>query len=192
MRPQEFVESPDARFKGRYFTLDKFKAAYAKTYGNGRFSYYQDYQGYNFPGERFLDWQVAFAGNETEDEQALLRLLGPLPDRFYLIGALSRDAGTLQHELSHALFHLVDEYRERVTAELVIYSDGVKMLKRALRRLSYAEEVLDDECVSYVLFEDAWMRRAGVRTSLLAALKARLMSAYRMNAFLFLKPRREW
>ncbi len=189
-RPQEFYESPSARFRGRYFTLDAFKSYYSKRWGNGRFSYYRDFQGYNMPGEVFLDWQKTFASNESDDEQKLLRLLGPLPDRFYLIGALAKDASTIDHEISHAFFHLFEWYRAIARRKLTLYD--LRPLRHALKKIMYSDAVLDDECVSYVLFESAWMRRAGVALNALRPLHEDLLAFYRESVALYLRPRSEW
>lgn len=191
VRPQEFYESPSARFRGKFFTLDSFKRYYRKRWGCGAFSYYADFGGYNMPGEVFLDWQKTFAGNETEDEQKLLGALGAMPGTFYLIGALESDVNTIDHELSHAFFHLFLWYRALCVRRLRLYDLDLEPLRKALRRIMYREEVMDDECISYVLFEKAWMRRQGVAISRLEPLRRRLNDLYEM-ASANLRIRSQW
>lgn len=190
LRPQEFYESP--RYRGRFFTHEQFKRYYKRHWGRGAFSYYRDFQGYNMPGEVFLDWQKAFASTETEEEQKLLNLLGALPNRFYLIGALERDVSTVKHELSHAFYHLFRDYREMTTAAL--YSQRrpeFGRLRDKLRKTMYRNEVLDDECVSYILFESAWMRRNGIAFSTLKRLREDLAFEF-WRTWRCLKPREKW
>lgn len=192
VRPQEFYESPSRRFRGRYFTLEAFKKFYRRRTGAGSFTYYRDYQGYNIPGEVFLDWQADFASNESPEELALLTLLGPMPGQFYIIGALEKDVNTIEHELQHALFHLAREYREVVTAQLALSRSLLRPLCRALKKLMYTAEMLDDECVSYLLFEEPWMRRAGVALKPLKFLRLALMLDYKWASHAYLKPRSKW
>jgi hypothetical protein len=193
LRPQEFYESPIVR--GTYFTHETFRELYIQRFGRaGRFTYFTDYQGYNFPGEALLDWQKAFASKETIEEQKLFTVLGALPDQFYVIGALHRDKTTIDHELHHALFHLDRGYRERVTAELALWREVLEQTHVAakLRTLSYDENVIADESAAYILFEENWLRNRGVKISRLRGLRAALWVFFSSAKHRHIKPRNEW
>ncbi len=177
VRLAEYYESPSKLFRNKFFTLAEFKKWYcAHQSVTGKFSYYRDYQGFNVPGDIVLNWQVQYAGNESDDE-ALLQMLGALPAQFYVIGALKKDASTLDHELSHAMFHLFPEYRRLMLSMFEGYD--LNPIRRYLRTLCYAEHVIDDELVSYVAFEDGILHRAGVATKHLRALRGGILGAYK-------------
>lgn len=190
VRLQEFYESPSARFCSRYFSLESFKRYYARRWGGGRFTYFRDYQGYNLPGEEVLDWQATFASRETADEIRLLQLLGPLPDRFYLIGARTKDVTTIGHELQHALFHLDPVYRAKV--QFVVHMFETAPLRRALRKIMYRDSVLDDEVASYVLFEQPWMRRNRVKLRYEDIMRQRLWDHFSAAQRAWIAPQAVW
>lgn len=178
VRLAEYYESPSKLFRNKFFTLSEFKKWYCANQSiTGKFSYYRDYTGFNIPGDVIQNWAVQYAGNESEDEQSLIQMLGALPKQFYVIGALEGDAGTLDHELSHALFHLFPEYRKLMVSMFEDYD--LDQIRRYLRRLCYAEHVLDDEIVSYVMFEDGILHRASISTKHLRALRGGMLGAYR-------------
>lgn len=178
VRMQEFYESPSKLFRRKFFTLDKFKAWYCKHQStSGRFTYFKDFFGYNLPGDVFMEWATTYAGNETEDEQRLLGMMGALPPQFYVIGAPAKDYATIDHELSHAFWHLYPEYRWRMNAAMEGFD--LRAVKRYLKANMYAPDVEADEICSYVQFDDALLHRAGVSTKHLRLLKNSMSDVYR-------------
>jgi hypothetical protein len=178
VRMQEFYESPSKLFRHKFFTLEKFKTWYCKNQSaSGRFTYYRDFWGYNLPGDVFLEWATTYAGNESEDEQRLLGMMGALPPKFYVIGAPAKDYATIDHELSHSFWHLYPEYRRRMLA--MHEGFDLRAVKRYLKANMYAPDVEADEVTSYVLFDDALLHRAGVSTKALRLLKHSMLEVYR-------------
>lgn len=177
VRLQEFYESPSKLFRRKYFSLEKFKAWYRKTQSaTGQFTYYRDFCGYNVPGDVFTEWATAFAGNESEDEQSLLTMMGALPKEFYVIGAPADSLGTIDHELSHAFFYLFPEYRKTMVAMFAGYD--VRGVHKYLRANMYAPDVFVDETVSYVMFDDGLLHAAGVSTKHLRGLRGGMRGVY--------------
>lgn len=186
VRVQEFYESPSKLFRGKFFPLAKFKAWYCRTQSEtGKFSYYRDFGGYNVPGDVFLDWATTYAGNENEDEQGLLGLIGALPKDFYVIGAPADSATTIDHELSHAFFHLFPEYRKLMVS---MFDDfDLRGVRRYLNGNMYAEPQFADEIVSYVMFEDGLLHAAGVPTKHLRSLRGGMLGVYQTYRDRFIK-----
>lgn len=177
MRMQEFYESPSKLFRRKFFTLDKFKSWYCKNQSSsGKFTYYRDFFGYNLPGDIFLEWATTYAGNETEDEQRLLGMMGALPPQFYVIGAPARDCLTLDHEFSHSFYFLFPEYRDLMKS--MLKKHDLRGVRKYLKSNMYAEPQMDDECVSYILFDDALLHRSGVSTKHLRTLRAEMMGIF--------------
>lgn len=177
VRLQEFYESPSKLFRGKFFTLDKFKSWYARTQSeSGKFTYYRDFYGYNVPGNIVHDWAATFAGRETQEEQHLLQMIGPLPQEFYVIGSPADSADTIDHEISHAFFYLFPEYRKIMLSMF----DGYDLsgVRRYLKGNMYAEPQFDDEIVSYVMFEDGLLHAAGIPTKHLRGLKGGMLGVF--------------
>src|ERR1019366_973309 len=49
LRYQEFYESPNKRFRNHSFTIIDFMSWYSSAFGNGIFTYPNDWNGFNFP-----------------------------------------------------------------------------------------------------------------------------------------------
>lgn len=178
VRIQEFFESPSKLFRRRFFTVQKFKDWYRRTQSEtGKFDYFTRYNGYNVPGDVFKDWAIAYAGNETEDEQSLLGMMGAMPDQFYVIGAPAMDTVTIRHEVHHAFHHLFPEYRNLMESML----DGfdIKPIFRYLKNSMYSEDVFNDEACAYLMFEDQILHRAGVSTKNLRGLRGGLLGVFK-------------
>jgi hypothetical protein len=177
VRIQEFYESPAARFRRKFFTLAQFKEWYCRTQSRtGKFTYYSDFNGYNIPGDVFLDWATAYAGNETEDEQSLLGMMGALPSQFYVMGAPEDCAGTIDHELSHAFFHLFPEYKKLMLSMLEGYD--LSDVHRYLKANMYIRDVYSDESISYIMFDDSLLHSSGVSTKHLRGLRGGMLGVF--------------
>ncbi len=157
MRVQEFYESPLGDFKGRFFTRDEFKTAYAKSNEDrykGEFTYYEDWNGFNVPGNVFDKFIELFKADFMEESlvEAVKRHKGQEP--YYVIGThegSSAMQGLIEHELSHAFWHLDEIYR-REAMLLVLTLPALFRIagNKALTDLGYCEEVLDDEMAAYL------------------------------------------
>lgn len=187
MRLQEFYESPSKLFRRRFFTVEDFKKWYCRTQSvSGKFTYFRDFYGYNIPGDIFREWTTLYAGRETEDEQRLLTLVGPTPDKFYVIGSPADSALTVDHELSHAFWHIFPGYKETMLAKL----DGwnLEPIYRYLKENMYAPDVYDDETTSYIMFDDGLLHRQGVSTKKYRKLKMAMLDMYDVFKARHIKP----
>ena len=151
VRIQEFYESPYPEIKGKFFTLEKFAALYCVDHGSP-FSYYEDWHGFNFPGDVLREFARVFRGRLTADELFLLSTIEVLPDVRYLIGTHQPDDVT--HEIAHAMFHIDKYYRTSVSTLVSRFTkfvpDAALALKRWLLHEGYCEAVLVDEFNAYL------------------------------------------
>ena len=157
LRPQEHYESSE--FKGKIFTLDEFKKWYVQNYpeaikAGGKFTYYEDWDGFNIPGHIFNPF---FEGKFNPLSKREKNLLGMLEDRkgekFYTIGTFDNgDPTDVTHEISHGLFYLNPDYKRKAVE--IVRNLGVQDNKRLHKYLSdncYNPEVFDDEMQAYTL-----------------------------------------
>lgn len=161
IRPQEFYESGNPAFRGRAFTLSQFIHWYI---GETRkenepsphvFSYFEDFQGYNIPGEAieaFLQlplpelsvWDVRFARIATVVQQHQR-------GKFYIIGAVTSQTSVIEHEIAHAMYYLLPQYREAMDALTeALPADARKTIDTALAAQRYSEAVFMDETQAYM------------------------------------------
>jgi hypothetical protein len=114
LRFQEHYESPG--FKGTVFGW----AAYVRWYRlqRGSFSYPSDWNGFNIPGSMLRPFREGSFDPLTRREKVLLQALSEVRDDDYVIGTQEGDAGSLDHELAHALWHMDPRYRREVEAIL--------------------------------------------------------------------------
>jgi hypothetical protein len=158
MRMQEFYESPLGDFRGRYFTRDEFKQAYAEFKGTGtgwgEFTYYSDWNGFNVPGDiadKFLEiFDIGFIEQYLAD--AIREHRDPY-GQYYVIGTHAQGVGTvIDHELSHAFWYLDPGYRQSaqhlIDTELPTAFHA--LASNALKEMGYCEDVLDDEIAAYL------------------------------------------
>jgi len=146
LRVQEHYESP--KFHGRIFTLEQYMDWYAAK--RGKFSYYEDWAGFNVPSTAFQAFYEGKFDPLSEKEQQLLGLFRGMRERFYVIGVY--DAGekhSLTHELAHALYFIDEEYRRAVQQALSRYN--TRALARKIARAGYAQHVIRDEIQAYIV-----------------------------------------
>lgn len=146
LRVQEHYESP--KFHGQIFTLEQYMDWYAAK--RGKFSYYEDWAGFNVPSTAFRAFYDGKFDPLSEKEKQLLRLFKGLRERFYVIGVY--DAGakhSLRHELAHALYFIDDEYRSAVQQAMRRYN--TRALGRRIARAGYAQHVIRDEIQAYIV-----------------------------------------
>lgn len=159
MRVQEFYESPLGDFKGRYFTRDEFKEAYAKFKGTGtgwgEFTYHEDWVGFNVPGNVFDEFLKVFDFDIDTSEERLVEAIKRyrrMDGQYYVIGTVDQGhATTIEHELSHAFWYLDPNYRKRaihLMSELPMVFDAMAL--GALTKMGYHHDVIDDEVTAYL------------------------------------------
>jgi hypothetical protein len=156
LRPQEYYENP--KFRGKVFTNTEFKRWYSKRMGS--FTYAEDWDGFNIPGWIIKMLRHGTMNPLTAREQRLLSVIPNGGEEFYIIAANTNDNDTLMHEVSHAMFYLNKTYKSRVLTELRRHN--TTEIATMLRKLSYCDEVIEDETVAYLLFTRDYMIDKGL------------------------------
>lgn len=156
-RVQEFYESPHEHIRNRFFSWDTFMDTYMDDYGE--IDYFYMWSGFNIPGKVFKSFFSLFSGSLSKREQNLYETvqhnLGLSTDDFYIIGSLTNDSATTQHELLHAHYYLNEEYRE--AAKKLVKSlplESRLSLESSLIKIGYSNEVLTDEINAYLATEN--------------------------------------
>lgn len=147
LRFQEHYESP--HFQGKVFTWGQYQDWYAQKFG--AFTYFQDWSGFNFPGETLKLFIQGLFDPLLKEEQEILDLFRYRTDKFYIIGTLIGEETTRLHEICHGLYYCSPEYVNEVQEILIKYKDEVQSFKKSLINRGYAENVLDDECNAYFI-----------------------------------------
>jgi hypothetical protein len=155
LRPEEFYESPFADIQGQFFTLDKFMDKYAES-KNGVFTYFDDWAGFNIPGDSLIAFHSKFCTTFTDKEKFIFDAIEGFirfnNKNFFIMATLDNSvAETNRHELAHGLYYLDTEYRVR--CDLLYYSMPENARDAINTRLlddGYALPKLKDECQAYL------------------------------------------
>jgi hypothetical protein len=156
MRAQEYYESSFKQIRGKEFTIFKFMELYSKKLGDGAFTYAADWAGFNVPSKVLLKMYGLGYQYNIEDyneydkhmEDILNKIKG---NNFYLIGAVKKDAHTIEHELCHAKYALDKNYKKRVKDILKRLPDKMrKKIEDYLLSIGYCRKVLEDELQAYI------------------------------------------
>lgn len=152
MRVQEFYESPNPKFRGKYFTHEQYMDWYAQT-NKGSMSYFTDWSGFNIPGETFIKWWKDKRVQLSAKEQKLVNLVfsnANIAEPFYLIATYKGGKSSiLDHEVMHALYYLNPDYKKAVNKLLANYN--LKSFYKVLASYGYTEKVFKDEAQAYIL-----------------------------------------
>lgn len=167
LRFQEHYESPE--FAGKIFTLEEFEkwytAASPSGIKTGRFTYYEDWGGFNIPSYIFRPFFRGLFDPLSVREISLLDNFRGIQDKdFYVIGNSGENSKlVLKHEVSHGLFYLNDKYKQEVTKIVNSLSQGEqKPIQDFLLQMGYCEKVLLDETHAFVLTNLKWMEKKGL------------------------------
>ena len=151
LRFQEYYESP--KFKKKIFTLKEFKAWYAKSKGLKKFTYSQDWNGFNFPSYVLRPFYQGKFKLLTPAEKKILSTFKNNKGKFYVIATASHgDTHTKEHEIAHALFYLDKQYKVdmRQAVESLNKNDR-KKFESYLKKLGYDRSVFMDETQAYII-----------------------------------------
>ena len=148
LRFQEHYESPE--FNRKIFSLEEYKQWYTKV--NGKFSYYEDWTGFNIPGHILKPFYEGKFDPISMQEYSFLEIFKNNRENFYIIGtSLEHGDEYIEHETVHGLFYLRPDYRKKVL-EVLSRSETTcvrDFLKNA--NSGYSEAVFDDETNAYLV-----------------------------------------
>lgn len=154
VRIQEFYESP--QFKNKVFTLKEFKYWYIKNSNSGKisgkFTYYTDWVGFNFPDWVLKEFKSKFKLYKKEKEFLEIIENNIIEDKFYIIGTSSKNEEVIRHETAHALYYLNEEYKNKINEELKKLSGYIKnKIYNYLKQTGYNKDVWNDEMHAYII-----------------------------------------
>ena len=162
-RYQEFYESPYKQFRGKYFTWMEYMRFYKDFWKKKTFTYPEDWSGYNIPSDVLEHAHDKFY-KETEYDTIMNDIYfycaldaqnknnGTRHD-WYLIGASSKDKGTMNHEIAHGLYYTYKEYKLRMTYQLsLIPKKTMDKIDKKLIKMGYVNDrkILDDEAQAFL------------------------------------------
>jgi hypothetical protein len=164
MRMQEFYESPIRGIRGMFFTTEQFMDAYVATKAHGRFTYFDDWGGFNLPSETIKHFVNVFYGNLNVKEQTILHQIDKIleenkmthADKYYVIGTFGDwnggDTTIIDHEIAHAIYYLDHKYKIKVNRLIAenLADSSLKKLEAYLKRYGYTDDVLLDEIQAYL------------------------------------------
>jgi hypothetical protein len=151
VRLQEFYESPYPEIRGHWFSLDFFKSIYSKD-KDGKFTYYEDWAGFNIPGHVVLKFFTTFIDLSPKEKQLKKLLQNALKSTstFYVIGVPKGDKRVITHEFAHALYHISSTYKKSM---LEISKKLPPKIRRIvfgkLKQIGYDKTVMYDELQAF-------------------------------------------
>jgi len=162
-RYQEFYESPYKKFRNKPFTWMEYMRHYKSTWKKRVFTYPDDWSGYNIPCNALQKANHIFC-YDTEYDKVMNDIYfycaidsqnknnGTRCD-WYLIGASSKDQGTMNHEIAHGLYFTNKEYKKNAI-ELInnIKLTHYEKLKKKLIKMGYVNDkkIIDDEIQAFM------------------------------------------
>jgi hypothetical protein len=150
-RVQEFYEAQNAKLRGKPF--DFFKFVEQMLTDGGRIAYFHSWRGFNFPSSVYQEWRRLNPQATPYEAKFIACVEKALPagQPFYVIAMLENDAGTLDHEIAHAMFFLNREYRAAASSLVRRLPKALReQMGRALRDLGYARGVVVDEINAFL------------------------------------------
>ena len=119
-----FRSSKNPNLKNKPFTVFEFLNETMQD--SGDMGYFAYWDGFNFPGNVLLDWmKMTPPDGITIYERKLLDAVFDMVDKetkFYVIGTPEGDIKTLNHEISHALYYLNQDFKKEMTEILTDYN----------------------------------------------------------------------
>jgi len=151
LRFQEYYECRE--FRGKIFTVDEYKQWYISEYG--AFTYYDDWDGFNFPNTALKPFFKGKFDPISEKEKEILGMFKGKRAPYYVIALAEKKDKTLlveefKHELAHALFHIDKQYRKEIISILSKY-DISKIKNEIINMGDYCSSVIEDEIQAYIL-----------------------------------------
>lgn len=156
LRYQEYYESPNPKFRGQSFDIFDFMKWYTKKFGKGSFTYPNDWNGFNIPGDTIKKvWDLGILSKTIYDYEMLMAWrecnTTANGEKFYIIGVVKGRRTTLSHEIAHGLFTLYPEYKKEMTKLVKALDPKIKnTLFKGLKKLGYTSQVYIDESQAYM------------------------------------------
>ncbi len=154
-RLQEFYESHIKKIRGKFFTYEDIITYYA--YDQKKkpaFTYFEDWNGFNVPGNIVGDFEDLFYDDLTKKEIDMLIAINKrtLEDNnHYLIGVVEGEEETMKHEVAHGLYYLNKEYKDEMNYLIKqLPKKMVDRFKKQLKELGYCNKVMKDEIHAYL------------------------------------------
>lgn len=161
-RYQEYYESPNKKFRGKYFSWEQYMRFYKDFWKKDTFTYPIDWSGYNIPSN-ILEGGLDTFRKQTEYDKIMndiyyfcenypLKFNKPRTD-WYLIGCSSKDYKTMNHEIAHGLYFTNKEYKSRMLYQLsLIPKKTMDKIDKKLIQMGYANDrkILDDEAQAFL------------------------------------------
>lgn len=162
-RYQEYYESPYKKFRGKKFTWMEYMRHYKDMWKKRVFTYPEDWSGYNIPSN-ILEGGVDAFSKETEYDVIMndIYFYGAIDSQnkndgtrcdWYLIGASSKDKGTMDHEIAHGFYYTNKAYKKIVDVLIKnIKPTHYDKLKKKLIKMGYVNDkkIIDDEIQAFM------------------------------------------
>jgi len=150
LRFSEYGESPE--FKGKIFTLEEFSEWYVEHYEAEKFTYYEDWLGFNVPSYILTPFYDGKFDPLSDREKKLLKTFEDKREEiFYIVGTYG-ESEEYKHELAHALFAINPYYRMDVISTMKqLTGEENKSLEDFLDDKGYHPDVYQDEIHAYLI-----------------------------------------
>jgi hypothetical protein len=162
-KPQEFYESPNPDFQGKYFSIWDYMKWYSITNKKG-FTYPLDWSGFNIPLKVIASCynKKNPYRNETPYDKAMIEILNKISKSNpvnptiggYLIGTDSLTSETFLHETKHAKFMVDPKYHESIQKILSTirtkHPKEYTILATNILAMGYSMSVVEDEIQAYL------------------------------------------
>jgi hypothetical protein len=191
LRYEEFYESPNLKFQGHSFTIAEYMSWYTRTYGSGKNFYYpSDWGGFNIPVEIINKVRSAGISDPNHYDSFMWGIYGFIngcDPGSYLIG-ITDVCQLREHELTHAMYYIDDEYRaatthifDRTPIELIT------ALSDALLNEGYAPITVMDEIQAYITTGESDMFQ-DIKHDYFDTLRSQLIELHKKHFAAFCSP----
>jgi len=152
-RLSEFSEGKKG-IRGEHFTFDEFVDMYSDEKGD--IDFFSVWDGFNLSINTINKFLTKFTWSEiTKRESKVLEAIIGMPDSGYIITCVNGDELTVKHELCHAKYHEIQDYRRKVLSILYSLPQSLRDdFKESLKVLGYIDSLIDDEMQAYIIAYD--------------------------------------
>ena len=165
LRFQEHYESP--KFRNKIFSLKEFAQWYSTT-RKGRFTYFSDWSGFNFPSYVLKPFYEGKFDSLTVREKQILEAFKEEKGLFYIIATYKNKnqedfMGTKKHEIAHSQYYLNKKYYNAVNS--ILKNLKLKPIFKYIKSLGYHKSVFLDEAHAYLLTDSEALVEEGINIS---------------------------